>query len=303
MKSNGEPEYVLIEDMAPDHIARAISKAKLDNNSLIIDILANEIDRRSKRGENALSKLNNNNNNTTKQKTMSTNRNSSAVAKSSDVLNSNEENNQNDFKYDLNQVVRLAGKDHKVRDVIVTFRQEAVTENGYRAAYRYKVKGSNGDNSALYSQREMIEMENRAVTLEKRRSKKKAAKEKKPRDISQKFEENKTYGRYTIVKHSAILRYGKRKDGTLAISNSIVGHRYDVTIDGGKTVVTFTQTELLRAIEREANAVEANTVIQSELDFNSQENSQLRAENTELKRMIAEIHEKLNSRSANNTTV
>jgi len=82
-----------------------------------------------------------------------------------------------------------------------------------------------------------------------------------------------------------------------------VGHRYDVTIDGGKTVVTFTQTELLRAIEREANAVEANTVIQSELDFNSQENSQLRAENTELKRMIAEIHEKLNSRSANNTTV
>jgi len=59
------------------------------------------------------------------------------------------------------------------------FRQEAVTENGYRAAYRYKVKGSNGDNSALYSQREMIEMENRAVTLEKTSQQKKGSQRKK----------------------------------------------------------------------------------------------------------------------------
>jgi hypothetical protein len=289
MKSNGEPEYVLIEDMAPDHIARSIKKAKADNNSLIIDILASEVERRSKRGEMALSKLNNNNNKNTEKNTMSTS------------TSNNIETNQHVFRYALNDVLRVAGKDNKVRDVIVTFRQEALAENGYRAAYRYKVKGSNGDNSALYSQRDMIEMENRAVKLEKRRSKK-ASKTKTQRDVSQKFEVNKTYGRYTIVNHDAVMRFGKRKDGTLTVSNSVTGHRYDVTVDGGKTVVTFTQTELSKAIEREAKAIDTtNAIVQSELDFNSSENSQLRAENNELKRMIAEIHEKLNMRAATTT--
>jgi len=98
------------------------------------------------------------------------------------------------------------------------------------------------------------------------------------------------------------MRFGKRKDGTLTVSNSVTGHRYDVTVDGGKTVVTFTQTELSKAIEREAKAIDTtNAIVQSELDFNSSENSQLRAENNELKRMIAEIHEKLNMRAATTT--
>jgi len=282
IKSNGEPEYVLVEDMAPNHITHSIKKAKADNNSLIIDILSNEVDRRNKKGELAISKLNNN---TTNQQTMNTNKNSSAVAKQSDVLDSNQvENTQNSFRYNMNQVVRLKGRDDKVRDVIITFRQEAIVENGYRAAYKYKVKGSNGDNSALYSQRDMIDMENRAI--------------KKPRDVSQKFEVNNTYGRYTIVNHDIIFRCGKRKDGSTTFSNSVTGHRYDVTVDGGKTVVTFTQTKLVKAIKRESKRTDANAVIQSELNFNSSESSQLRAENAELKKMIAEIHEKLNMRAA-----
>ena len=281
---NRDPiQFIPIHHMEPTNMKNALMSAKNSKNYLIINAIQHAYSIIEQKANNTLSKLNNNNK---KQKTMST-------SKTENVT----ERNQNTFRYSLNDVVTVAGKDSKVRDVIITFRQEALVENGYRSAYRYKVKGSNGDNSALYSQRDMIDMENRATRLEKSRNKK-TSKKNKPRDLSQKFEVNKTYGRYTIVNHEIVKRAGKRNDGTLTISDSITGHRYDVTVDGGNTIVTFTQTELSKAIERENKAVEASSVTQSELNFDASENVQLRAENHSLKRMIAEIHEKLNLRAS-----
>lgn len=58
-RKNGGYDYILVEDMSPYHLKRSVKNAKKELDSLIMEILEKEVDRRINLGNKIIKKLNN----------------------------------------------------------------------------------------------------------------------------------------------------------------------------------------------------------------------------------------------------
>lgn len=289
---NKEPiQFMPIHHMEPTNRSRALHNAKNTNNYLIISALkfADSIIRQ--KANDTISTSNKINKTETKMNTTKNNAIEQAVPSKTDVT----ENKVEAPVYELDQKLTIAGKDCKIKQVIITVSQESRNKSGkYQVFYRYRKLQNESDNSALYSQQDMMSMVSRAERVSKKRAKKKDTVTQ--RNTTQLYNAGETYGKIYISDHKVVFSSGKKKDGTVFTSDKIIGHRYNITTDGGKTHTSLTQTQLTSAIKRELAADKRAEDVQSELAFDARpsEMSTLLAENAKLKQMIEEIHRKLN---------